>query len=388
MLSATRIAIFVTLARLARLRGDDAVEGVLRRHVQRAVRGRRDRLSRGGDAAHRLGARVSRGAARVRAPGAQARARAAVDDRLVLLGAVARADGAGAPPTARKWRWSARRCCRRRCRSTRSYGWCCCSTTRPTRRGRAQGVAGRCTRGWPAELTAWLAEPRERFARHARGIRHTGRSTRTSPHVCAATTRLRVHRAPAGCARRAAEEVITDHVDRFFADQVLGVLAADFDDVSQALSDGDDEGAIPAPRDAAAASPACLDVPRRADLVRAQALLVAVARGQQGDEPEQLHRPDGPQLRRARDAGGAGARAGGAPRLDRSSRRRLPAHPGCRQHHPAGVLPAPGVRDGAAGERSAGRHPDPVLARSPARRPGWSGCPAPPPTSSTSCTRA
>ncbi len=48
---------------------------------------------------------------------------------------------------------------------------------------------------------------------------------------------------------------------------------------------------------AAALPPAGLDVPGRADLVRAQALRLALARGEQGHEPQQLHRSDGPQLR-------------------------------------------------------------------------------------------
>ena len=43
--------------------------------------------------------------------------------------------------------------------------------------------------------------------------------------------------------------------------------------------------------------------------LRAQALRVALARAEQGDEPQQLHRPDGRQLRRARDARRHGAAA-------------------------------------------------------------------------------
>ena len=39
-----------------------------------------------------------------------------------------------------------------------------------------------------------------------------------------------------GCATAADEEIIADHVDRFFADRVLGVLAADFAEVSRALT--------------------------------------------------------------------------------------------------------------------------------------------------------
>ena len=59
--------------------------------------------------------------------------------------------------------------------------------------------------------------------------------------------------------------------------------------------------------------------------------------------------------------GGSGAGARRSQRLAGDPGRRLPADPGCRQHHPARVLPAAGVRDVAAGEHQAGRHPDSVL---------------------------
>ncbi|MGS0683852.1 glycosyltransferase family 2 protein [Nakamurella sp. GG22] len=43
---------------------------------------------------------------------------------------------------------------------------------------------------------------------------------------------------------RVAEERVTDHVDKFFADQILGVLATDFADVSQALMTAASEEAL------------------------------------------------------------------------------------------------------------------------------------------------
>ncbi|HEY5117224.1 MAG TPA: hypothetical protein VIJ00_17005, partial [Nakamurella sp.] len=67
---------------------------------------------------------------------------------------------------------------------------------------------------------------------------------------------------------RADKEVIADHVDRFFADRVLGVLAADFTEVSKALTAAaDQQGSIPR-AGCAAASPAGVDRPRRTDLLR------------------------------------------------------------------------------------------------------------------------
>ena len=113
--------------------------------------------------------------------------------------------------------------------------------------------------------------------------------------------------------------------------------------------------------DDAAAPPAGLDVPRRADLVRAQAVRLALAGEQQGDEPEQLYRPDGPQLRGPADAGGPGACPVRQHRVAGDSRRGLPADPGRRQHHPARVLPAARLRHDPAGQRATGRDPDPLL---------------------------
>ena len=113
--------------------------------------------------------------------------------------------------------------------------------------------------------------------------------------------------------------------------------------------------------DDAVAPPAGVDLPRRTDLVRAQAICLTLPGEQQGDESEQLHRPDGPQLRGAADAGGRGARAVRQHGIAGDPRRRLPADAGRRQHHPARVLPAARLRDDPTGERATGRHPDPVL---------------------------
>lgn len=99
------------------------------------------------------------------------------------------------------------------------------------------------TRGLAAELTAWLAEPRERFTRRLEELDETvvGAAGPRADDVRAlaseyawATDWLR---------RRAEEEVVSDHVERFFVEQVLGALADDLSAVGRALATAADEGA-------------------------------------------------------------------------------------------------------------------------------------------------
>ena len=101
----------------------------------------------------------------------------------------------------------------------------------------------------PAELTEWLAEPRERFAATLEQFEMSEvfqLSDEDAPEPDAPVDQIRdladQYSWAAGWLRmRMAEEVIVDHVDRFFADQVLGVLADDFEQVSTALTAAADE---------------------------------------------------------------------------------------------------------------------------------------------------
>jgi cellulose synthase/poly-beta-1,6-N-acetylglucosamine synthase-like glycosyltransferase len=89
-------------------------------------------------------------------------------------------------------------------------------------------------RALAGELTAWLAEPATRFARVLEGYET---SAPDGPASVADVLDLAAEFgwAAAWLHARAEEEVIADHVDRFFADQVLGTLAADFDAAQTAL---------------------------------------------------------------------------------------------------------------------------------------------------------
>jgi cellulose synthase/poly-beta-1,6-N-acetylglucosamine synthase-like glycosyltransferase len=110
---------------------------------------------------------------------------------------------------------------------------------RPSTREHADSLAA--TRKLPAELTEWLSEPRIRFADSLErfetsnpvvGEHGDGLDELAEEYLWAADWLL----------DRAAEEVIDDHVDRFFADRVLGGLADDFAQVGMALQAAGDEG--------------------------------------------------------------------------------------------------------------------------------------------------
>jgi len=95
-----------------------------------------------------------------------------------------------------------------------------------------------------AELTEWLAEPRERFAAT---LEQFETSEQGDPDVDDAEAHIRALAqeytwAADWLRMRMDEEIITDHVDRFFADRVLGVLAVDFAEVCAALTVAADEG--------------------------------------------------------------------------------------------------------------------------------------------------
>ena len=87
-----------------------------------------------------------------------------------------------------------------------------------------------------------MAEPRERFARTLEDYETlTSNDPASSDEVFALAGEYRW--AERWLRARIAEEKIEDHVDVFFAEQVLGVLAQDFGDVASALLAALDEGA-------------------------------------------------------------------------------------------------------------------------------------------------
>ncbi|MGX7679304.1 glycosyltransferase family 2 protein [Jatrophihabitans sp. DSM 45814] len=112
----------------------------------------------------------------------------------------------------------------------------------PNSREHSESLAA--ARGLAAELTAWLAEPRERFARTLEEFETSQRADSEQTAEQLLDLAMEYGWASAWLRKRAEQELIEDHVDRFFADRVLGVLAADFAEVSRALADAAAEGAV------------------------------------------------------------------------------------------------------------------------------------------------
>jgi len=100
----------------------------------------------------------------------------------------------------------------------------------------------RATRGLAAEITAWLQEPRDRFTQALERFEET--PTRAiGPRTDAVSALASEYAWAAGwLQRRAAEEVVSDHVERFFVEQILVALADDFSAVGRALATAADEG--------------------------------------------------------------------------------------------------------------------------------------------------
>lgn len=106
-------------------------------------------------------------------------------------------------------------------------------------------------RALPGELEEWLSEPRERFARTLERF-ETTETEDPGPERSVAQMRELAGEftwAVAWLRMRRDEEPIADHVDRFFAEQVLGALADDFDAVAAALTAAaDDHSPLPRAR--------------------------------------------------------------------------------------------------------------------------------------------
>lgn len=109
----------------------------------------------------------------------------------------------------------------------------------PREREHVESLAA--ARGLAAELTQWLAEPRARFEM---ALENFETAVNDDPSTPAQIAELADHYwwAADWLTRRAIEENIQDHVDVFFAEQVLGALARDFRANAGALSTAAEEG--------------------------------------------------------------------------------------------------------------------------------------------------
>ncbi len=102
----------------------------------------------------------------------------------------------------------------------------------PAERQHAQTLAQ--ARGLAAELTTWLSEPRERFARTLEAYETLSIEDPATPEQVRALA-AEFNWAADWLTTRAREEEVDDHVDVFFVEQVLGALAEDFAKVARAL---------------------------------------------------------------------------------------------------------------------------------------------------------
>jgi cellulose synthase (UDP-forming) len=93
----------------------------------------------------------------------------------------------------------------------------------------------RAARELSAELANWLAEPRQRFAVTLDRFETELISDQATGDSQILALSYEYDWAADWLRNRANEELIVDHVDRFFAERILGVLAADFAEVSTAL---------------------------------------------------------------------------------------------------------------------------------------------------------
>ncbi|WP_203778875.1 glycosyltransferase family 2 protein [Paractinoplanes rishiriensis] len=91
-------------------------------------------------------------------------------------------------------------------------------------------------RSLPDQLTAWLSEPRDRFEA---ALERFEDGETDQIYV------IDEYRWAANWLNdRADQEIVTDHVDRFFANQVLGALAEEFASVADAVEKADAEDAV------------------------------------------------------------------------------------------------------------------------------------------------
>ena len=159
-------------------------------------------------------------------------------------------------------------------------------------------------RALAGEITEWLAEPRTRLADTL--DRFERASLVDSDPTVAQMTELAEHYGWAAdwLLARAEAEPREDHVDVFFAEQVLRSLGEDFAAVQRALTEAIDAGVL-LPRARLVQLHRRLAWTFRAELTwfERKFARVAVARVEQGDESQQLPRADGTQFRAQAIAG-------------------------------------------------------------------------------------
>jgi cellulose synthase (UDP-forming) len=99
------------------------------------------------------------------------------------------------------------------------------------------------TRSMADDLTQWLAEPRERLLHALRAYEHLHHHAVLAPSGAVQQLAKEYAWAANWLDEKASEEIIEDHVDVFFADQVLRELANDLRLTSQALRASTEQGA-------------------------------------------------------------------------------------------------------------------------------------------------
>ena len=194
----------------------------------------------------------------------------------------------------------------------------------------------------PGDIEALLAVPMGRFERALADWDEHFKTAGKPTVDDISTVASHYEFAATWMATYASDYEIVDHADRFLVEQVLRGLAADLTTNARGPACRRRRRRRADPQPPALPAPATdLDLRREDHQLPAQALRLAVARAQQGDEPEQLHRAHGRQLPR-----------GGRPRRrpctaahrrrarPRGPQPRLRPHPGRRQPPAAGVLPA------------------------------------------------
>ena len=161
----------------------------------------------------------------------------------------------------------------------------------------------------PGEIEALLAEPMQRVQSGAGPFDAASSTARESQRHGRRARRRRVRvRSRAGSPATPSRYEIVDHADRFLVEHVLLRLAADLTHDRRGARAPQPARARPCRATTCASSTAgCVDLRRELSQLRAQAVRLALARAQQGDEPQQLHRADGRQLPRGHRPGGGHA---------------------------------------------------------------------------------
>ena len=151
----------------------------------------------------------------------------------------------------------------------------------------------------PGEIEALLAVPLARFERALGRLRRRSFKTAGEPDASptSPTSPATTSSPPTGWRRTPPTTRSSTTPTASSSSTSCAALAADLTTIAEALRAAAADGAALDRRPPALPAPAPdVDLRRRDHQLRAQAVRVAVARAQQGDEPEQLHRAHGRQL--------------------------------------------------------------------------------------------